>query len=398
MFSRKSESDFLGNRGADKRFYKKGWFRFLALFILIIVAAGGIFLWKAGSMINKISGKSGIFKNLVNMVPGVEQKMKGEEEGRINILLLGMRGENVIGGGLLADTIMLVSIKPAENKAAFLSIPRDLHVTVPGTSDKQKINAVHYYGEQKGKGGGLEAMKQVVGEITGLPVHYAASINFKGFTELVDSLGGVEITLDKPFEESMQFQEPHVCDPYVFTVPTGKYQYKYGVKSGKIVAQYPLCVNKNPECGGNFKIPAGTSTLDGNKALCYARSRFQSSDFERAKRQQIIIQKIKDKALSAGTLTNFEKINGMFNALGDNVRTDMEIWEMKRAFDLYQKAGNPEIVQRVLEDSEEGLLYHPPTEKETGYILLPIGNNYDKIRELAQNIFIAAPQSDIKPK
>jgi len=379
------------------KFYKRKWFIVTATILLIIICVGGFFAWKTGSTLSKIT-KGGMLRSIVQLVPGVNNTLDGESEGRINILLLGMRGENIPGGGLLADTIMVMSIKPQENKVSMISIPRDLYVNVPGTSDKQKINAVHHYGEQKGKGEGLKDMETAVGEVLGLPINYAMSINFEGFKQLIDAVGGIEITLDKPFEEPLQFNEAKVCDPNVFTVPTGKYEYKKNEK-GKIVAQYPLCTNPDVECGGDFKLPAGKQTLSGDQALCFARSRVTTSDFERAKRQQMIIQLLKDKLTSMGTLTDFGKINNILEALGDNVRSDMQTWEIKAFYDLYGKMQNPQIYQRVLESSEEGLLYNPTNmPKEVGYILLPIGDNYDKIHEMAQNIFNLPGQSDIKPR
>ncbi|MFZ5982006.1 MAG: LCP family protein, partial [Patescibacteria group bacterium] len=340
--------------------------------------------------------------SLVHSLPGVKNELKGEAEDRINIAVLGMRGENVEGGGLLADTIIVVSIKPKENKLSMISVPRDLFVTVPGTSDKQKINAVHHYGEQKSKGQGLEDMKTVLSEVLGIDVQYAASINFEGFKQFVNAIGGVEITLDKAFEEPMQFQEEKVCDPNVFTKPTGNYEYKYYTRQDgtKYIAKtYPLCLNPNTECGGDFKLPAGKQTLNGDQALCFVRSRKTSSDFERAKRQQLLIQNIKDQLLSAGTLTDFSKLSGILDSLGNNVRSDLALWEMSRFYELYSQMNNPSIAQRVLENSEEGLLYNPTdSDPAVGYILLPIGNNYDRIHAMAKDIFTLPAQSDIKPK
>ena len=309
-----------------------------------------------------------------------------------------MRGENIPGGGLLADTIIVASINPKENKASMISIPRDLYVNNPGWGNKSKVNAVYAAGEENGKKQGLEDMKKVAEEVTGLPIHYSASINFAGFKQIIDAIGGVDITLDKPFQEPVQFNEPHVCDSRVFTVPTGKFEIKKN-KTGRITAQYPLCTNPVKECGGSFSLPSGKQTLNGEKALCYVRSRATSSDFERAKRQQIIIQLVKDKMLSVGTLTDFSKLNALLNALGDNVRTDMELWEMQRFYEIYKNISNLQIYQRVLENSEEGLLYNPTDmPKEVGYILLPIGGNYDRIHQTAKDIFILPAQSDIKPK
>ncbi len=391
------ENNFETKKRNKQKFYQKRGFKILAVILGILLLGGVISAWKTGNVLNKIS-KGGMFKSIVNNIPGIENELKGEKDGRINVLILGMRGENIAGGGLLADTIIVASINPKENKASMISIPRDLYVNNPAWANKTKINAVYAAGEENGKKQGLEEMKKVAEEVTGLPVHYSASINFAGFKQIIDAIGGIEITLDQPFQEPVQFNEAHVCDSQVFTVPTGKFEIKKN-KTGRVVAEYPLCTNPVKECGGNFTLPAGKQTLNGDKALCYVRSRATSSDFERAKRQQIVIQLVKDKMLSVGTLADFSKGNALLNALGNNVRTDMEIWEMQRFYDIYKGLNNLQIYQRVLENSEEGFLYNPTDmPKEVGYILLPIGGNYDRIHQMAKDIFILPAQSDIKPK
>lgn len=398
----------MDNLSDRKSFYMKSeekkpnkkWLKITLIVLAVLFVVGGIIAFKTGHILNKVSTKGGLLSSLIHAVPGVGDTIKGEKEGRINILLLGMRGENVPGGGLLADTIIVTSIKPAENKVAMISIPRDFYVNSPGTENRVKINAVYAHGMERGKEGGIEDMKRVVEEISGIPIHYGVSINFKGFTDLVNAIGGIEINLDKPFNELEQFSQESVCDGDkggVFTTPTGKFQYKKNEK-GKIVAQYPLCTNSNPECGGDFTLPAGLNKLDGEKALCYARARYQSNDFERAKRQQLVIQKIKDKSMSIGTLSDFEKINGILDALGNNTKTDLEAWEMKQLFSIYQKMQNPEIVQRFLENTEEGLLYSPENSNGAGYILLPRGDNYDRIKNMFENVFTIGSQSDAKPR
>ncbi|MFA4817398.1 MAG: LCP family protein [Parcubacteria group bacterium] len=378
------------------KLFKRKWFRLFLVLTGIVLIVGGVMAWKTGGILNKISS-GGLFNSLIHSLPGVKDELKGEKDGRINLALLGMRGENIPGGGTLADTIMILSIVPKENKISMISIPRDLYVDNPVWGNKTKINAVYAAGEENGKKQGLPEMERVLSDVTGLPISYGASLNFEGFKQVINAIGGVEITLAQPFEEAVQFDEPHVCDPNVFTVPTGTYEIKKN-KRGKITATYPLCTNPNKECGGDFKLPAGKQTLMGDQALCYARSRATSNDFERAKRQQQIIQLFKEKLLSAGTLTDFGKLNGILDSLGDNVRSDLQAWEMKRFYELYTGMQNPQTFQRVLENSGEGLLYNPPETKETGYILLPIGDNYDKIREMAKNIFTLPKQSDIQPK
>lgn len=378
--------------------------RIAAFFVVLGLIAGGAFLVKAGSVFHKISlGDTGILKNITKALPGAKTQLQGEAEGRVNILLLGMRGAGVEGGGLLADTIMVVSLHPKDEKnpndatrASIVSIPRDLYVKVPGRDEHRKINAVYALGEERGRGEGLKDMRTIVGEVTGLNIPYGAVINFRGFTNLVNALGGITVTLDKPFEEGVQFLGvEHRCDGIDYTVPSGNYEVKrVQRRNGSYYAnpkRYPLCFAKlthpeSLECGGDFKLPAGENQLDGDKALCYARARYTSSDFDRAKRQQIVMDAIKAKALSLGTLADFGKINALMDSLGDNVLINFETWELKRLFELYQSNSTATVTNKVLDNSEEGLLYAPPETKETGYILLPLGDNYDRIHTFFQTL------------
>jgi len=384
----------------DKKFYKKKWFKIILFFVIFLVIVFGAIAWKTGGVLSRISSGN-LLGSVIRSIPGVDNILKGEDEDRINIALLGMRGENIPGGGLLADTIIVASLKPSEGKVSMISVPRDLQITVPGTQTLQKINYVYFAGEEKGKGQGLEDMQTILSDVLGIPVDYAVSINFAGFEQLIDAVGGIEITLDQSFEEPAQFNEARVCDGDkggAFTIPTGKFEKKIDYR-GKEVAKYPLCTNPDVECGGNFKLPAGTQILNGENALCYVRSRATTTDFERAKRQQIVLKLLREKLLSAGTLTDFGKLNGILDSLGNNVRSTLAAWEMKRFFEIYGEMPDFQVYQRVLENSPEGLLYNPTNApKEYGYILRPIGDNYDKIHEMARDIFILPAQSDIKPK
>ena len=342
-----------------KKPWKKIWLS-LGIFLLLLF---GIGLSRMGYILNKISEKDGsIFSSLSNIIPLVgNDEVKGAEDGRINILLLGMRGSNMPGGGLLADTIILVSLKPEENKIALISFPRDLYVTAPDTNQKMKINSVHALGEEKGSG--IEAMKKIISQVSGLPIHYAVSLNFAGFKQLIDTLGGIDVYLETAFYETNQFVEGN-------------------------------------ECGGEFVLPAGNNHLDGETALCYARARNNTSDFDRSKRQQVMLLALKDKMISMGFFTDFGKINSVLSAIGDNVKTDMDSGEMKTFYEKYAGlASNAQRYQRVFENSEEGMLTTPEDSGGAGYILIPRAgeNNYSQIQDVCANIFTLPAQSDIQP-
>jgi len=333
------------------KFYKKAWFRVLLAVIILILAVGGFMMYRTGVTLSKISTKDGFLNALWKSIPGLgPNTLAGQKQGQINVLLLGMRGNDMPGGGLLADSIIVAMIRPSENKVALVSIPRDLWVSYPDSSQQGKINSINAFFGEKDEGKGLAEMKKIVGEVTGLEIHYAVSIDFKGFTQLVNTVGGVDVYLDQPFSEPKQFEG---------------------------------------EAAANFSLPAGKNHIDGQKALFFVRARYASSDFERAKRQQLVLVALKDKLLSLGTLTDFGKVNNILTVLGDDVRTDMDVAEMRKFFDLANKIQDPKISQKVLDTTPEGLLFSSNTETPEGktYILLPSGGNYDKIHEMIQKIF-----------
>lgn len=342
-----------------KKKFWKSYFFYIAIGVFLFL---GIGLYRMGYILNKISEKDGsIFSSLSNIIPGGSDEVKGAEDGRINILLLGMRGTNMPGGGLLADTIILMSLKPEENKVALISFPRDLYVSAPSNGQKMKINAVHALGEEKGSG--LEEMKKIVGQISGLPVHYAVSLNFAGFKQLIDTLGGLDVYLETAFYETNQFVQGN-------------------------------------ECGGEFVLPAGNNHFNGETALCYARARNTTSDFDRSKRQQVMLLALKDKMTSLGLFSDFGKINSTLSVIGDNVKTDMDSGEMKKFYEKYASlASNAQRYQRVFENSEEGMLTSPEDSGGAGYILIPRAGegNYSQIQEICANIFTLPAQSDIQP-
>lgn len=362
FFKRKETFAAQGNK-FKKDSAQKPWKKYLYFSLIGLLLLLGFGLFRMGYILDKISEKDGsIFSSLSNIIPLVgNDDVKGAEDGRINILLLGMRGANIPGGGLLADTIILVSLKPEENKIALISFPRDLYVAAPSTGQKMKINSVHALGVEKGSG--LEEMKKIVSQISGLPVHYAVSLNFVGFKQLIDTLGGLDVYLETAFYETNQFVQ------------------------GK-------------ECGGEFILPAGNNHFDGETALCYARARNNTSDFDRSKRQQVMLLALRDKMTSSGLLSDFGKINSILSVIGDNVKTDMDSGDMKNFYEEY--AGmltSAQRYQRVFENSEEGLLTSPADSGGAGYILIPRAGegNYSQIQEVCANIFTLPPQSDIQP-
>lgn len=315
--------------------------------VLSLVFAG--FFYKAGFTFSKVINIKNIgWEKIFGELPSSEY-IPQKDEDRINVLLLGLGGEEHENGGLLTDSIMLISFKKSTGKVALISIPRDLYVQMPGEEYQEKVNAAYVLGEEKYKNG-LDYSKKTIGYITGIYIDYAAVVDFEAFKTVIDALGGVKIHLDAPFVEDKQWW----CD-------------------------------ENGQNCRTFIIEAGDQVLDGEKALFYVRSRFSSSDFDRANRQQQVMLAIKDKILSLGVLTNPLVINKLFDAIAKNVRIDVVPWEIPTLIKLAQKADTEHIIRKVFDTSPEGFLYQ--TTKNGIYILLPTDENFNRIRETCQRIF-----------
>lgn len=276
-----------------------------------------------------------------------QAQLKGESEGRINILLLGVGGKDH-PGGTLADTIQLASINTKTRQVALLSIPRDLRVTIPGVG-VDKINYAHAWGEMNPKtGGGPAVIKKVVAEILDQPVHYWVRLDFDGFVKLVDTLGGIDVYVEKP-----------INDPFY---------------------PAPDMIRYDP-----FKITAGPHHLDGKTALKYVRSRETTSDFDRSKRQQQVMGAIKERVLSLNVLANPKKVNEIAKILGEHLKTDLAAWEITRVVEIAaREVSSYTVITRVLSSGAGEPLV---AVNEAGYYLVPRTGNFKEIQRIAKNIF-----------
>ncbi len=276
-----------------------------------------------------------------------KSELKGEGDGRINILVAGMGGTNH-PGGMLTDSIMVVSIDPKNKSLAMLSIPRDLYVPIADHNYSAKINETYSIGEKEKKGSGANLMKKTIGSVLDLQIHYYTTIDFKGFEKIIDTLGGIDVLVEKA-----------IYDPL-----------------------YPAddMIHYSP-----FSIKAGQQHLDGKTALKFARSRETTSDFDRASRQQKVIKSIKDKALTLGFFANPKKVIDTFSALSDSVRTDFTPTEIRSLVTLIKDISSDKIISNVLTDDSSGPLI---SDSSSGtYYLKPRDGNFDEVKRIAHEIF-----------
>ena len=361
--------------GYTPRIQKKRWLtrKRVAAIIGVFFVGALLFTFLRASNILTISGSVGSYPDF-----SVER-----EEDRIDVLILGIRGSGDPNGGLLADTMVLASFDKKTKKAAMVSIPRDLYVEMPDHGP-EKINFAYALGETRSPGGGgLALSKEVVQYVSGVYIDHAIVLNFEGFKRVVDTLGGVTITRDTPFVESQQWRGERVSDSpfWVYTQDSAPQAEETSEPSVPEEGGEEAPQEEPATTSGYwmFRVPEGTHTLGGDDALYYIRSRYSSSDFDRVRRQQEVIDALKNQALSLGVLANPFKVFEVIDALGKNIRTDMSLGDIREFISLAQEYQGVAVNHAVLEPTEGGIIY-ADTSDSGAYILSPRSGNWDEVR------------------
>lgn len=268
--------------------------------------------------------------------------MPAQEDSRFDVLILGIRGESdpdaANGGALLTDTMMVFSFDKSSSKASLVSIPRDLYIKID-KKKKDKLNTAYEYGYYN-KNGGIEYTKELISKITGVYVDKAVVLDFSTFEKIIDQVGGIDVVLAKPFQESQQW-------------------------------------------GYDFSLPAGKNHLNGKDALYYARSRYSSNDFDRSRRQQEVIFALKDKLSALDFWSDPIKTLSILNSIRSNIKTDINIWNTKELLDLAKEADSSGKIKKYT-ISTDNLLYE--SRANDAYILLAKGDNLIQLKQLFQEI------------
>lgn len=292
--------------GLKKRKPRRAWKTWalrgsIASFV-VVVALTGFLVTKGYLKLNQIFKGGGAAVALDADVD--PSKLKGEGDGRVNILLMG-RGGAGHDGPDLTDTVLVASIDPVNKKAGLVSIPRDLWVE--SKYGDSKINAVFANAKssalrrdasvESAEKTGIEAIENVTEEVLGLNIHYYTMVDFKAFEKAVNTVGGVNINVPEELRDSTMAWEN----------------------------------NWNPVIAKQ-----GPQRMDAKKALMYVRSRHGSArgDFDRAERQRLFIIALKSEILSKGTFSNPVKVSRLMDDFGNNVKTDFSLNDLMRLYNL----------------------------------------------------------------
>lgn len=267
---------------------------------------------------------------------------------RFTVLVVGLdRRPGERGLAYRTDTMMLISLDPDTNSLGILSIPRDLYVEVPGYGSLQRINSAMVLGELQQPGYGPSLTMQTVQYNLGIRVHDYVALDFSGAIQIIDLLGGLEI--DVPYD---------IVD---YEYPDMNYGYD------------PLILR------------AGLQWMDGATALKFARTRHGDSDFERARRQQMVLYALRDRILNLNMLPQLIiQSPSLLNALQNSVYTGMSLDQMIQLA-LYLKDVSSENIRTGVIDGSyiqnyvtaEGAAVLVPRRSQLSTLLSEVfGSNY----------------------
>lgn len=245
-----------------------------------------------------------------------------------SILLLGVdtgRGNRSSKWEGNSDTMMVVTVNPLTKKTTITSLQRDMIVTLSGSEDnpmnnvRTKLNAAY-------QNGGAKMAIMTAQEALDIKIDKYLQINMQGLVDLVDAVGGIEVTNHFDFPIQISSQEPE----YTAT------------------------------------IEPGTHLINGEQALVYARMRYDdpNGDYGRQLRQQEVIKKVVEKIVSVNSITNYKKI---LNAVTKNMQTDIEfsLSTFPKLLGYKDALNEIESIQIIGEsiDMGDGISYQIPREQ-----------------------------------
>lgn len=344
-----------GKKNKGKKKSHKGIIILLIIIFILGAGAVGMLIW-GDRIISKLTGgNSGIFDFIGAISSNV--KLKTDEKGRTNILLFGTSGydmegdtgEGVHDGAQLTDSIMVVSLDQETDDVAMVSLPRDLYVGNTCTATG-KVNEVYYCANLTGKdeAGGAEALKSLMNEIFDLDIQYRVHVDWAALVRVVDSLGGITVTLDEDIEDTWT---------------------KTFIKAGEPV------------------------TLNGEQALGLARARHgtEMGDFTRGNSQQKILAAIQKRLVEGGV--DLGTALGLIDVVGDNVRMDFNIEELKTLFLLAKDVSLDSMRQIPLIDYKNNIQYLTTAMMNGISYVVPVGGvrNYKGIQEYVHQLLNADP-------
>jgi len=374
-----------GRRSPGQQSGRRKWIKRIIILIIVIALAIGGYVFVKGIIAGSNVFKGNIF-DVFQHVP-----LKQDANGRSNIIIVGT-SEDDPGhqGGLLTDSMMILSIDQNQKNAFMISIPRDLYVKFGEACNSGYAGKINEYYNCIHDGSGKEADQAALGKeasfissIVGLDIQYGVNVNYTVMRDLVNAVGGsITVTIDSRDPRGQM---------------DSNFDWKCGVGDRKVSRAEVL--KRCPPSGHFIDYPNGPVTLDAEHALYLAQARgdraptygFEQSNFDREKNQQKIVKALREKAVSAGVLTDFGKVSAIIDALGNNLRTTFETKEFQTLVSLAKDIKSEDIQSISLIDGDKPIM---TTNNVNGMsVVVPAAGTYDysDLRALLQQKLSSDP-------
>jgi len=221
----------------------------------------------------------------------LDSRVLNNGQETVNFLLIG--SDKRPGTSFRTDTMVIAILRPNEGQVSLISLPRDLWVSIPGW-ENQRINTAYQHGISTNyPGGGPGLLKDTIQYNLGIRIDHTAMVDFDGFRQIVDTLGGVDIPVSCPYTDW------HLINP--------------------------IYDPQNEDNWSLYTVNPGVIHMDGDLALWYARSRQKSSDFDRGRRQQEVLRALFTQALQTGTIS---RIPELYNNFSSAIETDLGLGDI----------------------------------------------------------------------
>lgn len=311
-----------------------------------------------------------------------------QTDGRTNVLLLGIGG-GTHDGPDLTDTIIFASINWKADTISLVSIPRDLWVPDLSGSVK-KINEAYAQGEDNNQHKGIMLAEATVQKVVGQPIHYAIRLDFQGFVDAINEIGGVDVNVQHTLDDNyypISGKEDDTCGHTPEELQAFNASESASLTPDQDTFTFFPCRYKH------LHFEPGVQHMDGETALEFARSRHaagsEGTDFARSARQQLIIEAVRNKMISSALL-NPGKILNIYNIMKSSIDTDLTDTDLGLFLDKLPELKSAKISSNVIDYGDyatgrSGLLKEVEgnADYSYAYALIPrLGNgNYTEIQQ-----------------
>jgi len=268
----------------------------------------------------------------------------------INFLLLG--SDTRSGSSFRTDTMVVAIVRPSTGEVSLISLPRDMWVNIP-TVGMQRLNTAYQYGDlYYYPGGGAGLLKDTIQNNLGITIDHTAMVDFNGFRQVVNTIGGVDIPVFCPYTDW------HLISPELD--PENEFNWEL------------------------YTVGPGLIKMDGDLALWYARSRKRSNDFDRGRRQQEVLRAIYSQALRANLVTH---LPNLYSQVSSSITTDLGFTDILGMAPLSLHLTNADIRSYYI--NEKNGTVSSWISPEGAYVLIP---NNATISALVQEAMTSHPK------